>query len=77
MDFSDESSTVLPSNGGQGAGIVAIYHSIFHLIYVKKDNISLSCVLFSGSLVVIISGAWNLSANDKTGQYESATPRSV
>jgi len=44
---------------------VAVYHNNIHLIYFKEDNISLSCVLSSGSLVVIIIGAWNLSANDK------------
>jgi len=44
---------------------VAIYHSIINFIYLKEDNISLSCVPSSGSLVVIIIGAWNLSANDK------------
>jgi hypothetical protein len=43
---------------------VAIYHSNIHRIYFKKD-ISLSRPLSSGSLVVIITGAWNLSANDK------------
>jgi hypothetical protein len=44
---------------------VAICHSKIDLIYFKEDNISLSCVPSSGSLVVIIIGACNLSANDK------------
>jgi len=67
MDFSGDSSSVtsLPSNGVQGADLRRHLTSNIHLIYFKENNISLSCVLSSGSLVVIIIGAWNLSAYDK------------
>jgi hypothetical protein len=67
MDFRGDSSsaTSQPRMEFKALTYVAIYHSNIRLIYFKEDNISLSCVLSSGSLVVIIIGACNLSANDK------------